>query len=177
MILARLFRPTIALAALTVAGAVAFAARPQDTEAKSDMDNSKFGVPMAVQWKFSSNYIPNNPASPSVTGDTVYFSSGNRLYAVDRTTGAQKWRYPKDNTLNTFIAATPAVYNGTVFLSTGDGLYALDTETGMPRWPQINIKGGAQTTPLIMGNTVYFASSTGKIYAVDAKTGAARGGI
>ena len=32
------------------------------------------------------------------------------------------------------------------------------------------------TRPLLQGDTVYFASTNGRMYAVDAKTGAPRGG-
>lgn len=160
------------LVAFAVAGAAVSVARSQDTA-----NEGKLTVPMAVDWKFSSNYIPNNPASPTVAGDTIYFSSGNRVYAVDRRTGAQKWRYPTDTTLNTFVAATPAANEDTVFFSAGDGLYALNASDGKPRWPYYNVKGGALTPPHILGDTVYFAGTNGRLYAVDPKTGASKGGI
>jgi outer membrane protein assembly factor BamB len=162
------------LATLAVVGAAVGVARSQD--AKSDAD-AKLAVPMAVQWKFSTNYAANNPASPTVAGETVYFSSGNRIYAVDRRTGAQKWRYPNDNALNTFVVATPVVSDGTVFFTAGDGLYALNAADGKAPWPHISIKGGAVTRPLVVGDTVYFAASNGRFYAVDVKTGGARGGV
>lgn len=160
------------LAALAVVGAAVGVARSQD-----ETENSKLAVPMAVQWKFSSNYIPNNPASPAISGDTLYFSAGNRMYAVDRRTGAQKWRYPTDTVLNTFVAATPAVGQDAVYFSAGDGLYALNLTDGKPRWPYYNVKGGALTTPLVIGDTIYFVGTSGRLYAVDANTGASKGGI
>ncbi|MCS6775487.1 MAG: PQQ-binding-like beta-propeller repeat protein [Chloroherpetonaceae bacterium] len=174
--LRRICRTTV-WSALLLAGALTGTARSQDTARDTTPAPAKVSVPMAVHWKFSTTYAPNNPASPTVSEDTIYFSSGNRLYAVDRATGAQKWRYPSDNTLTGFIAATPTVAEDTVFFSTTDGMYALNTADGRQRWPHINIKGGAYTTPIVLNNTVYFASSNGRLYAVDARTGASIGGI
>src|SRR5689334_16326011 len=59
--------------------------------------------PLAVLWKFASRPyygLPQgapptvNAGSPIVVGNTIYFASRDRLYAVDRATGELKWRYP-----------------------------------------------------------------------------------
>src|SRR5438093_6177861 len=63
-------------------------------------------APLAVKWKFASRPYFNlpqgspatvNSGSPIVLGDTIYFASRDRLYALDRASGEMKWRYPSGN--------------------------------------------------------------------------------
>src|SRR5690242_3452052 len=69
----------------------------------------KLSLPLALSWKYTSVYSPYNPASPTIAGDTVYFASGTRVYALDSQTGALKWRYPEDQPLDTTIFTSPSV--------------------------------------------------------------------
>jgi outer membrane protein assembly factor BamB len=128
-------------------------------------------TPLAVRWKFTGLQFSNNPASPVLDNDTLYLATGTRIYALNASTGAQKWRYPTDTTLTSPILSTPAVAEGTIYFGTGDGLYALDAATGKQRWPHYNSKSGVFTTPVISGKTVYFGGGDQKIYALNAATG------
>ena len=42
-------------------------------------------VPLAWRWYQPTSVAPSG--SPLVSGDTIYFSSGNRVYSIDRNTG------------------------------------------------------------------------------------------
>ena len=135
-------------------------------------------MPLSVDWKFTSVFVPNNPASPIVTNDTIYFAAGNRLYAVDPDTGAQKWRYPEgESVLQTQVMGTPALDHGILYFGTGEGLYAVDATTGKQIWQPFLVKGGIATSPVVIDNGIYFASQIGQFYGVNAKTGEALEGV
>lgn len=146
-----------------------------------------------VKWTFKTS----GPivASPVAAGGTVFIGSlDNYLYAIDETTGQQKWKF---RTLGgRQITSTPAAVNGVVYFLGFDGIfYALSADKGEQKWIfsteferrfQANrLHGyppGFQTiadswdlyssSPAVTNGKVYFGSGDGNVYALDAQTGA-----
>lgn len=182
-------RLSVSLALLTLAGVGAVAiratkaqdARPRTASLTSSRRadiSGKLTTPMAVEWKFTGAYFPNNPAALVVSEDTGYLATGNRVFAISLKTGAQKWRFPTDGFLPTTVQVTPTLDKGTLYVGTGEGLYALDAETGKPKWPRYALRNtGVSTSPQVEGDTVYFSTDNGRFYALNANTGEALRGI
>jgi outer membrane protein assembly factor BamB len=147
------------------------AAHAQDAVPAANSAGGKVDAPMAVEWKFTGTPFSGNIAAPVVSSDTAYFASGGVVYAVDLASGAQKWRYPVVGSLPRAIFYTPTYSDGTVFLSTGEGLSALDATTGKLKYPSFVIPNGAATSPIVIGDAVYFGGGNGRIFALNAKTG------
>ena len=143
-----------------------------------------------VQWTFKAA----GPiiTSPAVLDGVIYVGSmSGHLYAVDQRTGKEKWNFKSRMP----IASSPTVANGTVFfVSSAGSLAAIDASNGQPKWVFVaeferkfeakNLHGypsAAQTipdawdvftsSPAVVGNTVYFGSGDGSVYAVDARNG------
>src|SRR5688500_16350804 len=128
-------------------------------------------TPLALEWKFTSVYFGHNPSSPAVADGTVYFASGNRVFAVDALTGAQKWQYPQDQALTTSIHASPVVWNNTVYIAAGNGkVYSIDAKTGRPGW-LFETGSSIASTPTLLDGVLYFGSADGRVWAVDARNG------
>src|SRR5205085_9983187 len=96
------------------------------------------------------------------------------------------------------VAATPAVARGTVFVASYDGkFYALNAKTGALRWKfttagerKFEARGLHNMTPkdqtffdpfdvylssaVVVGDTVYFGSGDGNLYALDVAEGTPR---
>lgn len=143
-----------------------------------------------LKWKFpTGNRIVS---SPVIEGKTIYCGSDDgNIYAVDAQSGHQLWKYPTKGA----VASTPAVANGTLYALSFDGdLYALNAATGATKWKfategerRFEAKGihGMQpknqtiadpfdfylSSPVVEQNVVYFGSSDGNLYAVDAESG------
>ena len=143
-----------------------------------------------VKWTFKTN----GPvvSSPAIAGGLVFIGSlDGSLYAIDQETGQQKWKTdPTDS-----IASSPAVADGIVYyLSYDRALYAAAADTGAAKW--LFATGGERrfeakglhglmpadqniadpmdvflSSPAVFNGRVYFGSSDGHVYAVDAKTG------
>lgn len=134
------------------------------------------------EWTFSD---PNQQirSSPTVTNDSVYFSTssspehGGQTYALDSASGELNWV----SEIGSESRASPTVANGTVYVpaeGTADrmgGLYALDAETGSEEWSFEDSDGvtlyGA--SPVLVDGTLYIGSggNTGQVYAIDAGSG------
>jgi hypothetical protein len=50
-------------------------------------------APLAWRWSQSTTVRPNG--SPLVDGNLVYITVGQRMFALDKDTGNQKWKYPQ----------------------------------------------------------------------------------
>ena len=125
------------------------------------------------------------PTAPVVVGDTLFVSdSTGSVYAVNRATGATRWRYTSKQ-----IEIGPlgvAVGGGHVYATTGTGVVALDSRTGTVVWTRSLTRTpteGVDIQPQIAGGLVlvstvpisvpgqYRGGDRGVIHALDAATG------
>lgn len=75
-------------------------------------------------------------AAPVVTGEAVLLTDAlaNAVYAFDRTTGRERWRFEGEHGVAGF-AERPVVAGGMVYTASGDGmLHALDLASGRLLW-------------------------------------------
>ena len=136
-------------------------------------DNSLYGVDAASgrqKWKFPRGDGSLGYSSPRV-GETnaLYICGETTLYRLNTETGKEKW--------HTYIggksASSPDIGGGRVYVGgDGVGLSAFSQDTGASLW---NFKGSRNTdwfgAPLYAGGTVYVATYSRYVYAVDAPTG------
>ena len=115
-------------------------------------------------------------SSPVVADGSVYFGSGDgNVYALDATTGTQKWKFATGNVVH----ASPAIADGTVFIGSWDtNFYALDAATGREKWRfktgedhDMHNQEGLQASPIVSDSIVYVGCRDSNFYALDAKTG------
>jgi len=153
------------------------------------------GVPVlhGVKWKFRTQGAI--ASTPAVSGGLVFVgSSDHNVYAVDAASGAQRWRFATHGR----VTASPAVAAGLLYIGSFDGnFYALDAASGQLRW-KFATEGekrfaarhlhGAEpaaeimpdpfdiflSSPVVHGNTVYFGSGDGNVYALNSDTGELR---
>jgi eukaryotic-like serine/threonine-protein kinase len=153
------------------------------------------GVPVlhGVKWKFRTGGAIIS--SPAVSGGTVYFgSSDHNLYAVDVAAGALRWKFPTHGR----ITSSPALAAGRIYFGSYDStFYALDAASGTLAWKfttggERRFSGqhlhGAEpaaevmpdpfdvflSSPVVAGDTVFFGSGDGNVYALATTSGALR---
>lgn len=122
--------------------------------------------------------------APVYAGGTVYVTGRNALgFAVEASNGKLKWQVGGTaGTAGVMGVSAPAVSGEVVVFPFASGqLLAVDTTTGIERW-SAQVAGtrlGAAVAnirdltgdPVIVGNTVYAGSSSGRINAFDLTTG------
>jgi len=123
-------------------------------------------------WQFPpQGTIGSVAGSPLVRGDTVYVGSGSSLdhqvYALNASTGAQKWRF---ETKNKVWAGVATDGQSTLYVASLDhNVYALDM-SGNLKWT-FETLGAIASTPLYADGVLYFGSSDGKLYALNGASG------
>jgi outer membrane protein assembly factor BamB len=123
-------------------------------------------------------------ASATVANQTVFvgdfgevsYGQGGRLYAIDVTSGKQKWVF--DTQPRQAIKSSPAVWNNTVFVGTTrigsfkskSRLYAIDATTGKQKWV-FDLEDGVDSSPTIVNGVLFIGCKDGNLYAIDAVSG------
>jgi outer membrane protein assembly factor BamB len=98
------------------------------------------------------------------------------FYALDSTTGLEKWRYEADDKNIYMGYSAPAVTKEGVYFGGTGGLYVLDLNTGQEKW-RFEVDGNVHVVPVIADGLVYFGNNdpSGRggtyLYALDSTTG------
>lgn len=128
----------------------------------------------AGEWDFFAS-------SATIVGTTVLIGAGDgNVYAVDLTSGKERWRVKTDGK----VRATPSVHEGVAVVGSFDGrMYAIEVATGKTRWvhrtigDSIDLKKAGydrraiQSTAAIANGMAFFGSRDDGFYAVDFATG------
>lgn len=147
-----------------------------------------------VKWKFQTK--GKVFSSPAIHGGTAYIGSEDKkLYAIDTESGEQKWKFKTEGAVH----SSPAYFQDVVYFGSFDGhYYAVDARTGKEKW---RFKTGGEkwmggkgywgmkpadkhmndlwqyylSSPILdakeQGLTLFFGSSDGHLYALNAETG------
>lgn len=167
------YRVALLLAAvLLIAAGLMSAYGQRRAAAQPDTQPAALTAPLSVEWRYTGVAFPNNPVSPIVSGGTVYYASGDRIYALDAASGSLRWNYPSGGFMANPVQADMALSGDTLFVPTGTGLMALDASDGHLRYPAFRSgAGGAVTTPVVSGPNVFFGSSDGRLFGLNTDTG------
>lgn len=117
-------------------------------------------------------------ASPALRSGTLYVGvagSSADVVAVDATTGERKWTYEDGDRASW---SSPTVRGDYVYVGLASPTFegasvvvALERESGEITW-KFEHRGRRSSTPLVVGDRVVFGSGDGRLYSVDARTGA-----
>src|SRR6185369_11013433 len=128
-----------------------------DTKGRG-LDSGKFGYDRkSVQF------------TPAVADGLVYVGARDGiLYAIDATSGKEKWRSDQQASWVT----APAVADGLVFAPSSDARFiqAVYTKTGVEAWRVPNA-APVWSPPAVAGGLVYIGDFLGNVRALDEKTG------
>lgn len=114
------------------------------------------------QWRFEGNLSSNTPA---IADGRIYVGGKEgTLYCV-AADGTLEW----EAAIGDDQISNPAVVEGSVY-ATDDSLIALDAESGDEEW-RFERDEETFTAPAVVDGAVFVHSSTGIVYAVDARSG------
>lgn len=142
-------------------------------------------------WTFSTGVLRGHEAAPLIVGNTLYVVTPhpNYLYALDATTGEQRWRYdPGAERAAAGVACCDVVnrgaayFDGRIYYNTLDNhTIAVDAETGSEVWKvklgDINRGESMTMAPIVANGKVFVGNSGGEfgvrgwITALDAGSG------
>ncbi len=123
--------------------------------------------------KWSWHYGNSDRRFPTFLGDrSLFFCTGDTLYAIDAATGKLKWKVQPDGG----IQSNPLEVNGVVMILVNASkltLVGYDAESGKECWTSATADSvWGEGHPMVAWSTaVCFESREGTLYAVDSRTG------
>ncbi len=134
--------------------------------------------PFRHGWTLGGNAVME--FAPTIAGNHLYYlDDGATLKSVNTHTGHLQWV----TGLGKLSAATPAIdihshqlFVGTlserssVIGSRGGEFFAVAMHTGKILW-RFGVASGTESSPMVVGNSVYFGDQAGTLYALNAHTG------
>ena len=134
-----------------------------------------------LRWKFATQGVTIEPegggydrrsvqSSPAVTADLVVVGCRDgRLYAVDRSTGKERWNF--DHQIS-WVVGSPAIVGGRAIVGSSDGrfVHAVDLATGKEAW-RTRTDSNALPSPAVAGDVVVSGDASGNILGFDRATG------
>lgn len=125
-------------------------------------------VPLSWKWQQSTSVVPGMMSSQ---GNTIFTAVGRRVYALDKSTGNQLWRFPiADPIQGNFNRGTMLVGNVIVAAADNRTIYGLDATTGKSVW-EFTAPGGLAGNPVIAGDLVVLPMGDDTMIALKASDG------
>ncbi|MGB0647253.1 MAG: PQQ-binding-like beta-propeller repeat protein [Bradymonadia bacterium] len=115
-------------------------------------------------WRFSKNTY-GFWSTPAIAGNDLFIGGqDDRLYALDRHTGALRWTFKADAA----IWSSPAVSGDAIVFGSYDHyLYSIDRNSGS-LITKIKLDGRCISTPIIYRKCIYVGTATGTFYCIGA---------
>ncbi len=132
---------------------------------------AQFNGPAPLAWRWAQQASSSPRGNLATDGSKIFAAIGNRIYAIDRESGNQKWRYPAAEPLAaTFNSG--AVFSSGVVIAAADNktVFAVDATNGQSKW-QYNAPSNIVGTPVVVGKYVVLALGDSSIMAIWAETG------
>lgn len=166
---------------LPTAGAAAFTVVPAGQWPKFHYDLASTGFnpretilspstvgDLSVKWAYGTGAAIG--ATPAIVAGVVYSADlDGTVFAVDAATGAEVWRQRTGTFPTDLTVAKGRVVLGTV---SDASIHAFEALTGVQSWsyPTLGLPGA----PLVVGDTVYIATTQGQLYALALSNGSLR---
>jgi outer membrane protein assembly factor BamB len=115
--------------------------------------------------------------TPVLANDIIYAGAHYFLYALDASTGTEKWYYNTGMTSSSQggVRSTPTIIDGVLY-GGSDGpsknVYAINAVTGAEIWTYDTEGSVGYSSPAVANGFVYIGSTNCKLFALDAETGA-----
>jgi len=113
-------------------------------------------------WNFTTESPVEN--SPAVVDGLVFIGYGNKMYALNETTGSIFWQK------NYTVRSSPAVTGSFVFFGSNASVYSLNKTNGNFLW-ETPTGGVVSSSPAIAYGKVFIGCEDNKIYALDKVNG------
>lgn len=139
-------------------------------------------APGTLLWKLKTGGPIWSP--PSVDGGILYVGNDDgNLYAIELRSHVTRWKFHTSGK----VRSRAAISGTRIYFASDDGyLHALDKRTGREAWrfdlkakdlarrppsPDNSFYDFLQSSPLVLGTTVYAGSLNGSMFAIDSQTG------
>ncbi|MDQ2055527.1 PQQ-binding-like beta-propeller repeat protein [Halobellus sp. H-GB7] len=128
-----------------------------NTSNKTELPSATETPRQLANWNTASGNDVLDPSS-IVVGDKHVYGVSDQLYALDKQTGEEVWRFDTGGRTK----STPAIADGTIYVPVPDNgnVFAVDVETGQRQWNRVVDGLAGQTSVTVADGTVIVLGQT-----------------
>lgn len=121
-------------------------------------------APLAWRWAQPAQVVPGTPVCQ---GDTVFLAVGRNVYALDRATGNQKWKFPSGAPIPSgFQTGVVATADLVIAAADDRNIYAVDAKSGELKW-SATAPAPLMSAPVVCGTLLVLPLGDNSIYALN----------
>lgn len=129
--------------------------------------------PSPLAWRWSQNTAVPPGGNLSANNDIIFAAVGARVYAIDRDSGNQRWRFPAAAPLDANFRTGCVLGDDTVVAAADNKtIFGLNAADGTVKWTY-EASVGMIGAPVLVGKYVVFAQSDNSLMAIYANNGQA----
>lgn len=126
-------------------------------------------APLAWRWQQPTNSSP--VGSPTVRDGIAYAAVGSRMYALDKESGNQKWKFPLVDPIEGSFKSTVILTDGLAIAAANNKtIYAVDAKTGEAKW-SYTASAPIYREPVLASKFLVFALSDNTLMAINVADG------
>lgn len=135
--------------------------------------NAEFDGPAPLAWRWVQASSNSPVGSPTVKDGVVYAAVGTRMYALDKESGNQKWKYPLVDPIEGYFKSRVILAEGmAIAAASNKSIYAVDEKTGETKWTYV-APVNIYREPVVAGKFVVFGMTDNTMMAVNLSDGQA----
>lgn len=135
--------------------------------------NAEFDGPAPLAWRWVQASSNSPVGSPTVKDGIVYAAVGTRMYALDKESGNQKWKYPLVDPIEGYFKSKVILVDGlAIAAASNKTIYAVDEKTGETKWTYV-APVSIYREPVIAGKFIVFGMTDNTLMAVNLSDGQA----
>jgi eukaryotic-like serine/threonine-protein kinase len=130
-----------------------------------------FDGPAPLAWRWVQPTSNSPVGSPTVKDGVVYVAVGPRMFALEKATGNQKWKFPLVDPIAGSFKSTVIVTDG-LAIAAGNNktIYAVDAATGESKWTYVS-QIPIYKEPVLAGKFIVFGLSDNSLMAINVADG------
>lgn len=135
--------------------------------------SAQFDGPAPLAWRWQQPSTVASNGAPLIDGDTIYVNLGSRTYAVDRSTGNTKWKFPNGLPLEGLTRRSPVKVGDVLVVQTDQKrIFGVDPSNGAIKWTY-NAPFALTSQSVAVGKFLTFAMEGYNLMTINTENGEA----
>lgn len=133
--------------------------------------NAEFDGPAPLAWRWVQPTSNSPVGSPTVQDGVVYAAVGTRMYALDKESGNQRWKFPLVDPIEGYFKSKVILTDGmAIAAASNKTIYAVDAKTGETKWTYV-APGNIYREPVLVSKYIVFGMTDNTLMAINLTDG------
>lgn len=132
---------------------------------------AEFDGPAPLAWRWVQPTTSSPVGSPTVQDGVVFAAVGTRMYALDKESGNQRWKYPLIDPIEGYFKSKVILTDGlAIAAASNKTIYGVDAKTGETKWTYV-APVNIYREPVLVSKFIVFGMTDNSLMAINVADG------